>query len=343
MTATAQGPAQGNRPGRPPTTVMSTARQIDALYDAFCSTLPRSLAELARALPHRLGLAPGPEVRWSDVFTNEITLAAPALLADAAPWLPASVVRDALFSHLLAIIEAFGTDRVEDGQVASDDALLELLESLRDRRDASLRRVCDPSGDPALDFRKADAKASWAMRAERRVMREARPIDFDRYEAISLDKQSVGFPSCLALARAAGWDERRRETASRMLASVWLGLQFYDDVIDWEDDWRRDSAWPVALARGLVAGADEPGAVPAPERARRLVLSSGVMARMLHRAYRHMRAARIRAAALGATRISAWARSKEHALSNLARSEARAPGFAVRERALSAWANEVLA
>jgi hypothetical protein len=64
---------------------------------------------------------------------------------------------------------------------------------------------------------------------------------------------------------------------------------------------------------------------------------------MLNRSYRHLRSARMRASALGADRIAIWARSKESKMRLLARSEARSAGFAVRERALSAWANEVLA
>jgi hypothetical protein len=323
---------------------MSLPQQIDALYDAFCGTLPRSLAAIARVLPQRLALGSGPTAKWSEVFTNEITLAAPALVADAMPEMPASVVRDAFFAHLLAIIEAFGTDRVEDRQVEPDPPLLDLLARLRGGRDAALRRVFDPSGEPDLDFARADARSRQAMELERRVMRGSAPIEFERYEQISLDKQSVGFPACLALARAAGWNPAQRLTLSSMLASIWLGLQLHDDVIDWEDDSKRDAAWPLALARGLPSLPDENAAkLHGAGPARRIVLSSGVMARMLKRAYRHLRAARMRASVLGADRIATWARSKESNMRSLARSEARTAGFAVRERALSVWASEVLA
>jgi hypothetical protein len=56
-----------------------------------------------------------------------------------------------------------------------------------------------------------------------------------------------------------------------------------------------------------------------------------------------MRATRLRALALGAHGLAAWARGREERLAQLVAAESASAGYAGRVHALSAWAAEVLA
>ena len=67
--------------------------------------------------------------------------------------------------------------------------------------------------------------------------------------------------------------------------------------------------------------------------ARAEVLGSGVLERMLARAQAHMRAARRRASALGATQLAAWAGAQEAHLEALVAAESDCAGYAARAHA----------
>jgi hypothetical protein len=289
---------------------MNLHQELDVLYDAFCRTLPEELQPVGCDLPHALGLAPRPGIRWSEVFHHEVTLAAPALFTEAMPDIHPAIVRNALLAHMLAIIEAFGSDRIADGQIEPTPALRAVLGHARESRDRAIRQVDPPGVDSSSEFEQADEKVAWATSEERAVMQLGEAVDFGHYEGVSLAKQSVGFPASLALARAAGWDSKQCAGVLRTLSSVCLALQFQDD--------------------GRV-------------RVNEMVLQSGVMARMLARAHRHYRGARLRARALGARRLAAWAEGREKNCELLARSEEKNAGFAVRAHLLAPWAAEVFA
>ncbi|MEZ4313091.1 MAG: hypothetical protein R3F14_34150 [Polyangiaceae bacterium] len=128
--------------------------------------------------------------------------------------------------------------------------------------------------------------------------------------------------------------------ARRALLDAALGLQIYDDVLDWETDATRGGAWALSLARStLRAGPRGFGTTPAEQRAE--VHASGVLARMLRRARYHFRSAARRAAALGAARVSAWAEERARALEDLAVRESRHAGYVNRAHTLAAWARAV--
>lgn len=343
---------------------MDELHWVDELYLAFCQTLPGMLHAEAQGLAHTLGLTPSRGIPWSRVFSHEITLAAPSLVAEAMPELRGSTVQDALLAHMLAVIAAFGTDRAQDGQVRLTWQLETLLVHARRARDLAIARVA------SVDFDRADEETFAAIATERALLAAGEPVSLARYKAVSLAKQRVGLPASIALARAAGWPPRRIAGLSRMLDAVCLGLQIHDDVVDWEDDHGRGGAWAMALARALSpatalpAGGDRSAdppehtglpaggahaAVPSsrsrsavPAHVRRFVLESGALAAMLGAARRCFREARLRAAALGARRIATWAESREAHIAELARCEAESPGYTNRARALSAWAREVL-
>jgi hypothetical protein len=306
---------------------------VDDLYASFVATLPRELGPHARALAHTLKLAPSPDVPWSEVFGHAVTLAAPALFAEAMPGVPPGAVRSAVLSQALAAIEAFGTDRIEDKQVVPTTELVMVLEHARRARNTALRHVW-PIADPEIDFEAAHGRTLKAIAEERSILTSGTPVDFATYERTSLGKQSIGFPPTLALARRAGWSERKRRVVSRVLASIWLGLQMPDDVHDWEDDFARGGAWAVALSGGSAltdAGALRPQ-----------VFGSGVLPRMLERGRRHFRAVHRLGAALGLGTLSSWGEEQEKRVATLVKNETEHAGYTARAHALIAWAGEVL-
>jgi hypothetical protein len=319
---------------------MNSLELVDELYGAFVDTLYGSLVDYARGLACTLGLAPERSVPWSRVFGHPVTLAAPSLFAEAMPHVSDRVMRDAILAHMLAVIEAFGTDRIEDGQVPPTPELMAVLGQMRRARDRALRRVAPDVHDPALDFATADQRTLYAIACEHGLLRQGTGTSFETYEMVSLGKQSVGFPACMALAHAAGWNDRKRSVLNRTLASVWLGLQMNDDVVDWEDDLQRGGAWAVALALGTPI--DRPDA-SGEAGVRRRVFSARVLERMLSRAQWHFHAVRLRSRVLGAPALAAWAGEREGKVAQLHAGEQRSADYAVRAHALAAWAGEVLA
>jgi hypothetical protein len=317
---------------------MNVLELVDDLYADFASSLGGELAEHARDLPRALRLAPSANAPWSAVFSHEITLGAPALFAEAMLGVSLLTVRDATLAHMLGVIDAFGTDRIEDGQVEATPALTAVLERIRRKRDSAWGRILEGSwGDSVVDPTAADWVTNHAILTERALLTSKEPVGFTTYESIALAKQSAGLVASVALARAAGWSPRRRLATRRTLESIALGLQMHDDVVDWEDDQSRGGSWVMALVRG-----DRDPAMD-PQGLRPAVLKSGVLEVLLRRARWHMRAAAARAHALGAERLASWARGREERLSRLVDAESRSPGYAIRVNALSAWATEVLA
>jgi hypothetical protein len=321
---------------------MNIPELVDEMYEAFVDGLGEPLAEHARDLPRALRLAPRPNCPWSEVFSHEVTLGAPALLAEGMN-LPADLVRDGVLAHALAVIDAFGTDRIEDDQVPPSPELLAVMGCARRERDRALARIFGGPPLPDCDFATADVWSTRAIRRERALLLAASPVDLETYERASLGKQCPGLFASVALAHVAGWDDRRCRAVRTTLESISLGLQMYDDVVDWEDDLSRGGSWTVCLMKGArqrVPSKERPTEGP---RVRQQVLQSGVLLTMLSRARRHMTAARRRALALGADRLAAWAMSKQERFETLCAAEARNAGYTVRAHALSAWAGEVLA
>jgi hypothetical protein len=324
---------------------MNVHELVDELFEVFADRIGEPLGGSARDLPRTLSLAPV-SAPWSRVFSHEVTLGAPALFAEAMPDVDRSVLRDAVLAHLLAVVDAFGTDRIEDEQVTPSPALFAVLGQARRERDRAVARIFGGATPSELDFRAADTLTMRAIRRERAVLLAGIPIDLDTYERASLDKQCAGLVASVALARAAGWSPKRCHAVQRTLESVSLGLQLADDVVDWEDDLRRGGAWAVSVMQSMPTASSAPSGArrsDRPEPIRDRVLQSGVLGIMLTRAWIHMRRARRRAGALGASRLAAWAAGQEARLRSLAEAEIRSAGYAVRARALAAWACEVLA
>lgn len=319
---------------------------IDGLFAELCGTFSGPLKEEARRLPFTLGLAAEPFTPWSHVFSQEVTLAAPALVAEAMPELPDEVVREALFAHALAVIHAMAIDRIEDGQVEPTPALGKVLAAARLRRNALLARVVGGRAG-GLDPDTADRELLDAARQERAILLGRRRVDFAIYEALSRRKQSAGMLASSALAARVGWSPARAAALRRVLLGAAMGLQLYDDVIDWEDDGAAGRSWAVSLARGRLRGSlsEAPEANegrPAVERDAAEVHAAGVLPRMLERARFHFHATARLAKVLGALRLARWAEERAASLRELADREGRSAGYVSRARKLAPWARAVL-
>jgi|CZKU01.1.fsa_nt_gi hypothetical protein len=322
---------------------MNVHELVDELFEVFADRIGEPLGAGARDLPRALSLAPV-SVPWSRVFSHEVTLGAPALFAEAMPAVDPAVLRNAVLAHLLAVVDAFGTDRIEDDQIVASPTLFAVLGQARRERDRAMGRVFGGAVPPEFDFRAADALTMCAIRRERAVLLSGRPVDLETYERAALDKQCAGIVASVALARAAGWSPARCRTVRLILESISLGLQLSDDVVDWEDDLGRGGAWAVSVMKGSQPPASGVMKIAGgPESIRTQVLQSGVLGSILVRAWVHMRRARRRASVLGARKLAAWSAGQERKLRSLAAAEIRNAGYAVRAKALAAWACEVLA
>jgi hypothetical protein len=322
---------------------MTVYELVDELYRAFADKLGEPLASRARDLLRSLKVAPDPRIPWSRVFAHEVTLGAPALIAQAMPRVSGVLVRDAVLAHLLAVIDSFGVDRIENERLTPSASLLAILGHARRERDEAMARVCGGAVPRDLDFAAANSLAIRTIRRERSFLISARPTDFESYERALLDKQCAGWRASVAFARAAGADERWCRSVRATLESVALALQTYEDVVDWEDDLERNGSWAVSLMKGMRPPPAPRDLRPEGGRVRAQVLRTGVLRTMLERAMHHVCIARRRATALGAQRLAAWAASRERSLQALVSAEGRSAGYAVRAHALAGWAGEVLA
>jgi hypothetical protein len=309
---------------------MKIAELVDGLYEAFTDGIGPSLSASARDLPRALRLAPSPRP-WSRVFAHEVMLGAPALFGQPLSGVPSSLTRDAVLAHMLAVIDSFGMARVEDERIEASPQVFAVLGQVRRERDRAMARLfsCTPFAD--TDFRAADATTIRALRRERQILESACPADFELYEKTLIGKRASWSLASVALARIGGLGPRGCRAVRATLESTCKGLQICDDVTDWEADLERGGAWATCLMRGTLAPPHS-GKHSRRGTARTAVLESGVLERMLLRARLHMRAARRRAAALGAERLAQWAAVEESRIEALVSVEAGCAGSAARAR-----------
>ena len=195
---------------------------VDDLYEAFVDRIGPKLSAGARDLPRALRLAPQP-LPWSRVFTHEITLGAPAMFAESMGWVPLSVTRDAVLAHLLAVIDAFGTARVEDERIEASPSVFAVLGHARRERDLAMVRLFSRTSLADTDFRAADAMTIRAVRRERSMLASIYPVDLDLYERTLVDKRCSGILASVALARISGLGPRRCRAVRATLESIFAG------------------------------------------------------------------------------------------------------------------------
>jgi hypothetical protein len=217
---------------------------------------------------------------------------------------------------------------------------------LRFARAARNEALYELAGQATLDLAfELDFRTMNAISLERRLLGRGAAVDLETYVDVSTGKQLVGLPGTFALVRALGWDDAAVEEARTALLSIALGLQFQDDVVDWEEDAVQGGAWAVLLARGSfdalewqrLAGS---GTV---DELRSAVLSSGVLAKMLKLSAERFVRARGAANELGASELAEWLDAQATHAVALWNDERESPGRVLRRRKLVPWAAEVLA
>ena len=112
---------------------MKIVELVDDLYEAFAERIGPPLSASARDLPRALRLAPIARP-WSRVFPHEITLGAPgALRRVAGRACRSSLTRDAVLAHMLAVIDSYGTARIEDERIEASPHVFAVLGHARTR------------------------------------------------------------------------------------------------------------------------------------------------------------------------------------------------------------------
>jgi len=313
---------------------MST--DIDTVYAAFCSELPADLAAVARSLARRVGLAPTDEIRWSEVFKHSVTLAAPLFFAEGMHGLAQPVLELAAEAHLLAVIEAFSVDRIADGQIEDTPALSALLTQMRMHRNRALSCLFGEGFEEPVSLEEERTRA--AIARERALFAAGDGVAMPTYRQVSADKQSVGLIASIALATHAGWAGAKLDAVRATLLDVALGLQFVDDVADWEDDVALGGAWMPLLAK-RSSRQDAP-TEPGPRRA--WVESSRVLVDVLELAAACFQEAATAATGLGAVRLAHWASVRAGEARRQRAGEEKAPGYVRRSRSLAAFKAEVI-
>ena len=223
--------------------------KFDDTYRWLVGGLPARLRKPAQRLPWKLGLTQAPDGRWGDFVRLHPNRELPLYAAQGRGGqlgLDADDLAHYVRAHHLGAFAWLVRDRVEDGQVETDDHLLELAEIFEQRwREA----IIDGTGKVVLAetlFRRATLRWQRGTRAERTVL-AAGSVRAPIYAAIVREKLAwIGAPS-QALLQVSRDPERL--TAFLKAHDLYLvGLQAIDDVIDMDQDRAlRGSDVPSAL------------------------------------------------------------------------------------------------
>lgn len=224
--------------GSPSMAVLTTASMDGSLRELIAS-LPGALRPVARALPHRLGLTASPSGGFEDFVILHPNRELPLYAAEdpaapggmiVAPERALRFVRAHHFGGFCWLLR----DRLADGQVQEDAALLEL-------RDRMWERWIDALGAATEDVMLTrevvdDVTARWrrGVRHEREMLRGGtlRPAP---YAGMVREKLRWISASSLALLIGAGQRERAR-LFQRGYDLFLLSLQCIDDVKDQRED-----------------------------------------------------------------------------------------------------------
>jgi hypothetical protein len=219
---------------------LTGAPSIDDSYRALTQSLPPRLAELAEALPWRLGLVAKPDGSWGEFVglhpNRELPLYAAQAREDSTRLsLPEEQLHRFLRAHHMGGFYWLLRDRLRDGQVARSD---ERLPELAARLGESWRRaLLEAAGDPELvELLIEDATDRWRMGTalERRVL-AAGGVEPARYAWLVQEKLCwIGAPSRALLLVTGGSD--RAGAFMRAHDLFLLSLQVIDDVIDRDED-----------------------------------------------------------------------------------------------------------
>lgn len=306
---------------------------VDYVYRSFVEGLPQSLRRGAGSLAYSLGLTASPDVPWSHVFPQEVTLGLPLLLAEAMPGIDPALVHQAMMAHVLTVIGTFCDDWIRDTNEELTPELRAALDAVSQERDRAMERLGPPPEYPEFVFALADEVTASAVTRERAMLERHERCDFATYDHITMDKHYAALPASMMLARAAGMSDERLGLVLEIVMGIELGLQTREDARSWEDDHERGGSWVIPLLEHLQGTENEGMEAGEPrslEEARRRVMDSDVLVRLLERGRVYLGIARSAAEALGMDSIACWAEREQSVTARLAEQEARIPGFAVR-------------
>ena len=229
---------------------------IDESYATLVRSLPIALHPIARQLPWRLGLTSSRQGGWGYFVglhpNRELPVYAAQAQGRGGLCLSEGALARYVRAHHLGGFTWLLRDRLEDGQVATDDQLLELSAIFGVAwRDA----LADATGNVTLSelvCRRACARWRRGTEAESRVLARGSlrpPI----YAAVVREK--LGWISAPAQALLAdSWDPRRVTAFLHAHDLFLLGLQLIDDVVDARQD-RELRGGDVPSAIGCSPGA----------------------------------------------------------------------------------------
>jgi hypothetical protein len=325
---------------------------VDYVYRSFVEGLPPSLRRGAGTLAYSLGLTASPDAPWSHVFPQEVTLGLPLLLAEAMPGVDPALVHNAMMAHALTVIGTYCNDWILDGDEEPTPELRAVLDAMFQERDRAMEKLGSPPDFPEFVFALADEAAAPAIAEERAMLERQDRCNFEVYDHFTMEKHYPSLPASMMLARAAGLSGERLGLVLEIVMGIELGLQIRQDARSWEDDHERGGSWVISLVKhleskeleqveagepegmgadaGLRGRSEPPLPITSLEEARRRVMDSDVLVRLLDRSRVYLGIARSAAQALGMDSIACWAEREEIVTAKLAEQEARIPGFAVR-------------
>ena len=102
-------------------------------------------------------------------------LGAPALFSESLPGVPSSLIDDAVLAHMLAVIDSFGTARIEDERIEASPQVFAVLGHVRRERDRAMMRLYSRTPFAERDFRSSDAMTIRALRGSGRCSSRRTP------------------------------------------------------------------------------------------------------------------------------------------------------------------------
>jgi hypothetical protein len=240
---------------------MPGAPSVDETYASLTAWLPARLRDLARELPHRLGLVRTPEASWGDFVglhpNRELPLyAAQDPAGDGGLGLAPAEVHRFVRAHHAGGFYWLVRDRLRDGQVAPEVLRDERLHEVAGLLGYAWRQaLAQAAGDGTLVDRLVDeARQRWehGTALERQHLRLG-AVPPTRYAAFIHDKLAwIAVPSRALLMISGG--SARVGQFQRAHELFMLSLQVVDDVVDRDED-RALHGSDVPSALGCSPGA----------------------------------------------------------------------------------------
>jgi hypothetical protein len=214
---------------------------IDQLHRRWLrGALPPALREVARSLPYAMGFSPQPRWRtWRDVYGTPVFRALPFLIAEAFPSVPRATVEQLGFAHALTILLALIDDRLNDCQLAfARDTNL-----LRHAVEAEITAVLATTVGQRGDFWRRvrhDVRAYVHGHATEPTLwiGGQRAYNHSHYARDSAAKTAVCRISAVAVALLGGASPAAVRRVVALLDHYLVGMQYLDDAVDWEEDFR---------------------------------------------------------------------------------------------------------